>query len=42
LERCRATVRHVELASDPLFQDTFIESTQFAQTPLASASRQVL
>jgi uncharacterized 2Fe-2S/4Fe-4S cluster protein (DUF4445 family) len=42
LERCRATVRHVELASDPLFQDTFIESTQFAQTPLASASREVL
>jgi uncharacterized 2Fe-2S/4Fe-4S cluster protein (DUF4445 family) len=31
LGRCRAMVRHVELASDPLFQGTFIESTQFAK-----------
>jgi uncharacterized 2Fe-2S/4Fe-4S cluster protein (DUF4445 family) len=28
LERCRATVRHVELASDARFQDVFIERTR--------------
>jgi uncharacterized 2Fe-2S/4Fe-4S cluster protein (DUF4445 family) len=34
LERCRATVRHIELASDALFQETFIECLQLTETPL--------
>jgi hypothetical protein len=28
LERCRAIVRHVELAGNALFEQTFIESMQ--------------
>ncbi len=33
LERCRAAVRHVELASDPLFQDAFVECMQLNGAP---------
>jgi hypothetical protein len=34
LERCRATVRHVELAGDSLFEQTFVECLQLAETRL--------
>jgi uncharacterized 2Fe-2S/4Fe-4S cluster protein (DUF4445 family) len=33
LERCKATVRHVELAGDLLFEQTFIESMQLGAAP---------
>jgi uncharacterized 2Fe-2S/4Fe-4S cluster protein (DUF4445 family) len=34
LGRCTATVRHVELASDALFQATFVECLQLAESRL--------
>lgn len=36
LERCKATVRHIELAGDLLFEQTFIESMQLGVTPRSS------
>ena len=36
LERCRATVRHVELAGDLLFEQTFVESMQLGAAPGSS------
>jgi uncharacterized 2Fe-2S/4Fe-4S cluster protein (DUF4445 family) len=39
LERCRATVRHIELASDALFRETFVECLHLAETRDATASR---
>jgi uncharacterized 2Fe-2S/4Fe-4S cluster protein (DUF4445 family) len=36
LERCRTTVRHVELAGNALFEQTFIESMQLGATARSS------